>query len=354
MPAGHLGRRPVGVEPVGLGLHVGLGHRVGGCGRAAARRVELHEAVGCLGVAGGAAQRESALGAGGGHGDRPARTHLAQHLVLGDLDVVEEDLGETGLAVDLGDGTHGDAGRVHGDQEIGQPAMALGVGVGAEDAEAPVGEGAPAGPGLLPVEDPAAVVRRVACGARADAGEVAAGVGLGPALAPDLVAGRHRREIAGLLGLGPVLEHGGGEQEDAVLAHPLGGPGPVVLLLEDEPLEEPEVAAAVLDRPADHGPAVLEHRVLPGPVGLEAVGRIERGEGVGRDVRSSQARASARKASFSGEKVRSTARESGTAAAGLPRCGAPERVLSRGSSRRPGLPWSARPGSSRSTRRAAS
>ena len=52
MPEGHLGRRPVGVEPVGLGLHVGLGHRVGGCGRAAARRVEPHEAVGCLGVTG--------------------------------------------------------------------------------------------------------------------------------------------------------------------------------------------------------------------------------------------------------------------------------------------------------------
>ena len=82
---------------------------------------------------------------------------------LGDLDVVEEDLGEAGLPVDLGDGAHGHAGRVHGDEEVGQPAVALGLGVGPEDAEAPLGERAPAGPGLLPVEHPA-VARRVARG----------------------------------------------------------------------------------------------------------------------------------------------------------------------------------------------
>ena len=163
--------------------------------------------------------------------------------------------------------------------------MALGLGVGAEDAEAPVGEGAAAGPCLLAVEDPVAVVRRVAGGAGADAGEVAAGVGLGPALAPDLVAARHRREVARLLGVRPVLEHGGGEQEDAVLAHPLRGPGAVVLLLEHEPLEDADVAPAVFDGPAHHRPAVLVHGALPGAVGLEACGRIEGGEGVGGDVR---------------------------------------------------------------------
>ena len=283
--ARHARGRPVRVQLVGLGVHVGLRHGVGGRGRAAARRVELQEAVGCLGIAGRRTQREAALGPGGGHGDRPAGADLAEHLVLGHLHVVEEDLGETGLAVDLGDRAHRHAGRVHGDEEVGQPAVALGLGVGAEDAEAPVGEGAAAGPCLLAVEDPVAVVRRVARRARADAGQVAAGVGLGPALAPDLVAGRHRREVARLLGLGPVLEHGGGEQEDAVLAHPLRGPGAVVLLLEDEPFEDPDVAPAVFDRPAHHRPAVLEEGVLPGAVGLEAFGGIERRQGAGRHVR---------------------------------------------------------------------
>ena len=135
----------------------------------------------------------------------------------------------------------------------------------------------------LRIQLPSCAVSRAA--PRADAGQVAAGVGLGPALAPDLVAARHRREVARLLGLGPVLEHGGGEQEDAVLAHPVGGAGAVVLLLEHEPLEDADVAPAVLGGPAHHRPAVLEHGALPGPVGLEARGGIERGQGVGGDVR---------------------------------------------------------------------
>ena len=159
VPARGLGGRPVRVQLVGLGVHVRLRHRVDGSGRPAALVEEPHEAVGGLGVAGRAAQGEAALGAGRGHGNRPAGADLAQHLVLGHLDVVEEDLGEARLAVDLGDGPHGDAGRVHGDEEVGQPAVALGLGVGAEDAEAPFGEGAPAGPRLLPVEQPA-VARR--------------------------------------------------------------------------------------------------------------------------------------------------------------------------------------------------
>ncbi len=252
-------------------------------GWAAAPTEELDEAVGRLGVARRAAQREPALGPRRRHGDRPARADLAEHLVLGHLHLVEEDLGESGLAVDLGDGPHRDAGRVHGDEKVGQAAMALRFGVGAEDPEAPVGERAAAGPRLLAVEHPA-VPGRVARGVRADAGEVAAGVGLGPALAPDFVRAGHGREEARLLRLGPVLEQGGAEEEDAVLAHPLGGAGAVVLLLEDEPLEDPEVAPAVLGGPAHHRPAVLVQGVLPGAMSLEAAGRVEGGQRLGRDV----------------------------------------------------------------------
>ena len=52
-----------------------------------------------------------------------------------------------------------------------------------------------------------------------------------------------------------------------------------------EPLEDPDAAPAVLLGPGDHRPAVGEQGALPGPVGLEALGGVERGEGVGRDVR---------------------------------------------------------------------
>ena len=238
--------------------------------------------------------------------DQPG-ADLAEHLVLGDLDVVEEDLGEAGLAVDLGDRAHGDAGRVHGDEEVGQAAVALGLGVGAEDAEAPVGEGAAAGPRLLAVEHPAvagAVSR--AARERMPARSLPASGSDQPwhqISSPAAIGGQEAR----LLGLGPVLEHGRGEQEDAVLAHPGGGPGPVVLLLEDEPLEDPDVAPAVLGRPADDRPAVLEHGALPGPVGLEALGRIERGEGLGRDVRRQPGPGLGPEGLCSGLKVRSMA-----------------------------------------------
>src|SRR5580704_10272663 len=281
--AGDLARRPIGVELVRLGVHVREGDCIGGSGRAAARGIELYEAVGYLGITGRTAQRESAFGAGGGHGDGPAAADLAEHLVLGDLDVVEEDLGETGLAIELRDRAHGDAGRVHGDEEVRQATVALGIGVGAEDAEAPFGERAATRPCLLSVEDPG-VAGLAAGGAAAYAGEVAAGVGLGPALTPDLVTGGHRREETLFLRVGAVFEHGGGEQEDAVLADALGGAGAVVLLLEDEPLEDAQVAAAVLRRPADDGPAVLVHFSFPAAVGLEALFCVKRGEGVRGDV----------------------------------------------------------------------
>ena len=106
------GGRPQGVEPVGLGVHPGLGHRVGAPGGARrvgrqAFAVEVHQAGGGLGVAGRAAQAEPPLGAGRGHGHVPSLAHPAEHLVVGDEHVLEEDLGEPGLAVDLGDGPHG-------------------------------------------------------------------------------------------------------------------------------------------------------------------------------------------------------------------------------------------------------
>ena len=118
-------------------------------------------------------------------------------------------------------------------------------------------------------------------GAAADGGEVAAGVGLGPALAPDLPARRHGGEIAGLLLRRSELEQRGGQEEDAVLAHTGGRRRPVVLLLEDQPLEEPHAPASVLLGPRHHRPPGVVHDPLPGPVGLEARGGVERGKRAG-------------------------------------------------------------------------
>ena len=141
------GGGPQGVEPVGLGVHPGLGHRVGGPGGpdgvlVVGAGVQVDQAVGGPAVAGGAAQAEAALGARGGHGHVPPFAHVAEDEVVGHEDVLEEQFGEAGLAVDLGDRPHGHPGGGHVDQEVGEPAVALGVGVGAEQPEAPLGEGA--------------------------------------------------------------------------------------------------------------------------------------------------------------------------------------------------------------------
>ena len=254
------------MEAVGLGVDVGPGDGVGRVGRSASLIEEVDESCRRLGVAGRAAQAQPALAAGGGHRHRPAGPHVPEDLAVGHLDTVEEDLGEPRLPVNLGNRPHGDPGGVHGDEEVGQAAMAFCRGIGAEYPEAPFGEGAPAGPGLLAGEQPSVAVV-VAHRPRTDAGQVAPGVGLRPTLTPDLLARGHRGQEALLLGRRPVLEHGRRQKEDAVLADPLGGPGAVVLLLEDEPLHDPDVTAAVLNGPAHHRPPIGEQGRLPLPGG---------------------------------------------------------------------------------------
>ena len=55
--------------------------------------------------------------------------------VVGHEHVVEEDLGEALVAVEAADAAHGDALGVERHEEVGQAAVALGVGIGAEQAE---------------------------------------------------------------------------------------------------------------------------------------------------------------------------------------------------------------------------
>ena len=193
-----------------------------------------------------------------------------------------------------------------GHQQVGHAAVAGGVGVGAEQPEQPVAERAAGGPGLLAVEHPAAAVV-VAGGPALDAGEVGAGVGLGPALAPQVLGRRHPGQEAGLLLVGAELEDGRGEQEDAVLGDPLGTARPVVLLLEDQPLPQRGAPAAVLLGPRHDRPPGLEELLLPLDVQGEALRRVARRQAASGTLASSQSRASARKASSASVKFRSTA-----------------------------------------------
>ena len=80
------------------------------------------------------------------------------------------------------------------------------VGVGAGHEHAPLGVVGQRGPDLLAGHPPLAVVLdRLGL----EAGQVRAAVGLGEALAPDLLAGEDRRDVALLLRVGAVGDHGG-------------------------------------------------------------------------------------------------------------------------------------------------
>ncbi len=135
------------------------------------------------------------------------------------------------------------------------------AGLGAGDHEDPVGLLRPRRPHLLAVDDPFAVVEHRL---GADGGEVGAGARLGVALAPQLVDRADLGEEARLLLVGAELDQRRTEQLLAEVVDRLGRVGAGVLLVEDRLLREAQPAAAVLDGPAEAGPAVLGEVPVPG------------------------------------------------------------------------------------------
>src|SRR3990172_578085 len=117
-------------------------------------------------------------------GHAPPLVDLADDVGCWHADALEEDLVELGLARDLLERPDADARRLHIDEDEGD-ALVLGrAGVRADEVEAPVGDMGHAGPDLLTVDD---VPVAIEDGARLEVGQVAAGVGLGEALAPELL-----------------------------------------------------------------------------------------------------------------------------------------------------------------------
>src|SRR5690606_21438257 len=109
--------------------------------------------------------------------------------------------------------------------------------------EAPVGPVGERRPHLLATDDPLVAVPR---GPGGHVGEVAAGVRLGVALAPQLGAGDDPRQEASLLIRGAEGDEGRPEQVLTDVAETPRAPRPGVLLVEDHLLAEVEAAAAVL------------------------------------------------------------------------------------------------------------
>ncbi len=237
-------------------------HRVG--------RAGLHEVDQCPHLAlepglegqhGGA----PALVAEGAHDHAPATVDLADDQVLAGAGVTEEDLGELRPAGHVPDRPDLDTGLVAGHEKHRDPPVLGGVRVGAAQDVEPVGVPAERRPYLLAVDHPFVAVE---FGAGAQAGQVAAGVGLAEALPPELLDLCDLREEAGLLLGGAEREQGRPEQVTAVDSHPVRRLCPGVLDLEDDLLGQRPPAAAVLDRPGDVQPLVLREELLPLPAKL--------------------------------------------------------------------------------------
>ena len=96
-------------------------------------------------------------------------------------------------------------GAVHVDHEVGEALVLRLLGVGAGDEHAPAGQVGQRGPHLLAVDDPLVAVLD---GSGRQAGHVGAGARLAEQLAPDLLAGEQRAQVAALLGLGAMGDDG--------------------------------------------------------------------------------------------------------------------------------------------------
>src|SRR5581483_5395116 len=177
-----------------------------------------------------------------------------------------EDFVHLVTAIHHDDRLHGDAGRLHVDQQEGNALLRLGLGIGANQAEDPVGPMAHRVPGLGAVDD---VVVALLLGLRAERGEIGARTRLGVALAPPHGALANRRQVLLLLLVRAERvdhrpDHLAAEWDDArrvfLRTH----------VLEDVALRRREAGTAVLLGPGVNEPALLPERLLPAHVVVAA------------------------------------------------------------------------------------
>ena len=135
----------------------------------------------------------------------PGAVDLAQHMIVGNEGIGEDDLVEVVLAADLVDRVDGDAGRLHVDEELREAvaAVLLRRRRGAEQADHVVGLVRVAGPDLGAVDEKAAVgLGRLGLGRE----QVGAGARLAHADGEAHLAAADARQDVGLDALGCELE----------------------------------------------------------------------------------------------------------------------------------------------------
>ena len=210
------------------------------------------------------------------HGDLPAVAELAEQPLLRDHDAVEEQLAELGVAGDLRHRAHVDARRDCMSTISIEMPRCSGRFARAREYAAPARELAPGDPRLLAVEHEVVVVLD---GARAQRGEVGAGVGLAEALAPDLLGGQDRGDVAAALLVGAEAQQRRSEHVEADDVHELRSARRGELLVDDDLLDGRPPAAAELRRPGAAHVSGLVAAGLPRAQGFDAL--VERPREVG-------------------------------------------------------------------------
>ena len=178
----------------------------------------------------GARQRDPLVGQGD-LGQRPALTPLADQVAGGKPDLVEEDLVEGVGAGHVDQRADGDPGSVHRADEVRDPLVLRARRARCGPAGSRVGLVGVAGPHLLALDHPLVAVELGPGGQRR---QVGAGAGLAEQLAPDLLGGQQRQQVALLLLVGAGVEDGrtGPADPDGVLRS--ADPGPPQLLVDHE------------------------------------------------------------------------------------------------------------------------
>ena len=197
---------------------------------------------------------------------------LAEHVGLGDPQVVEEHLVEVVRAHHAADGSDLDRRIIHRHKEDRQALLLLLPLVGAREQKAPLRHGRVGRPDLLAADQPAVAVRSRG---RPQGREVGARLRLGEALAPDHFATRDGRQVLALLLLGAVSHDDG---PDPVDPHVLGAARLVVgphLLANHGLLPDRGPAATEFLRPRQ------AQQTAVGQCPAELLGRLEVGGIVG-------------------------------------------------------------------------
>ena len=149
-------------------------------------------------------------------GHPPALPFLAEHVLVRDAHVVQEDLVEFCFASDLIQRPHLDAWRVHVEHEIREAVVLGNVRVGARDEQPPLRYVRECRPGLLAVDHPRV---SVAHRARRESGDIRSRRGFAEELTPDVFAREDTAQQLSLAVLFAVGEHDGRTHADPDRIH---------------------------------------------------------------------------------------------------------------------------------------